>query len=298
MKKLLSLLLAFSIIFCFAGCAFSDEEKDDADEYLKRAEELVEEGDLEGAIKVLERGIRQCEDTEELEDYLEVVQAMLDEESQKETAVATTAPPETTAVTIPSTGTYEPEVPYGVNLLGSFTSEDMYRINVFLSNFSEQNFKGYPCSDRDMVDFGFIYAKINNGEVFYSKDGYYCVDKVDMDSILKRFFGKTAGIPESDNHMHYSDGTYYCPAADGESYAYCSVATSMVKQNDGTYQVEFAVYANVNPHDSMSDFYRMTSSQAAFDSRLVYQYSGSAVVRDYVRSNGVESYQLISYTHY
>ena len=79
MKKMISLILAAVMsLSLLAGCASSDEEKDDADEYLKRAEELVEEGDLEGAIKVLERGIRKCEDTEELEDYLEVVQAMLD----------------------------------------------------------------------------------------------------------------------------------------------------------------------------------------------------------------------------
>lgn len=286
MKRIIVVALVITMLFAFSGC-----------DLLKM---VFNTDDLESLVKVdlpgeLQEDAIFSTPTEQQADNKNTATVPTFDATEPPTTEATEAP--TTEATQP-TQTERPATPSGVNLLDSFNGEERYQINVFLSNFSEQSFKSYPCSDREMVDFGFIYAKINNREVFYSKDGYYCVDKVNMDSILKRFFGKTANIPSADNYMHYSDGTYYFPAADGESYAYCSFATNMVSLGNGTYQVEFAVYGNVNPHDSMSAFYRMTPSQAAYDSRLEYLYSGTAVVKDYLRSNGVESYQLISYNRY
>lgn len=320
MKKVLSFFLALAVLFCFAGCDLAEKDSSDFDveECLEEAQELIEEGDLEAAEKVLKRGIRKAEDTEALEACLLMVQAMLEQtESQTGSTSATgetseavteaTAEATTEATTeAPTEATTEATYPVSSgNLLDGFTKDQTYQINVFLSNFSEQNFQNYPCSTYQMVNFGFKYAKVNNREVFHSKDGYYYVNVGDMDSILTRFFGTTVNLTQPtsltgpyNEVIECRDGGYYRPMADGDSVAYCTAATFMRHNGDGTYTVSFDIYAHVNPHDSMSPYYSMTANQMAASSDLRYQQSGTAVVKDYTRSNGVKSYQLISYDLY
>jgi len=303
MKRILSLTLALALLLVFSGCSLfvNEEEAFDVEECLEEAEELVEEGKLEEAEKLLKKGIRKADDSEDLEDYLEIVQALM-EENDTPTAGTTEGTEATTEATQQPTGSVQPVVPSGRNMLDRFSSDDMYKINVFLSNFSEQNFKEYPCGDERMIHFGYIFAKINGGGMVYSEPGYYCVSKSDMDYILNRFFGKTVDLQDPctvngpyNNWCEYRGGVYYFPAADGEGYGYCSVATSMVDNGNGTYTVTFNVYSHVNPHESMSPYYSMTPAQAAGSSDLVLKQTGTAVVRDYIRNGGIETYQLISY---
>lgn len=311
MKRILSLVLALTLICSFSGCSFFEKEEEtfDVTECLLEVEALVEAGELEAAEKLLKKGIRKAEDPEELEIYLELVQEMMAEENASGgesvpvpdsggIAQQPTGATEPTETTQQPTGTIEQEIPYGKNLLTGFDQDDTYQINVFLSNFSEQNFQGYPCDDLTMVKFGYAYAKVNNREVV-GADGYeYYISKANMDSILKRFFARTASVEEGylDQGIRYTDGAYRFLAADGASCSYCSVATGMMENGDGTYTVTFDVYAHVNPHESMSQYYYMTPSQISGRSDVYYLYSGRAVVQDYIRSNGAESYQLLSYS--
>ena len=294
MKKLLAFLLTMTMLFSLAGCAFIEKEDDfDVDEYIDEAEELIDEGDLEGAEKILKRALRKAEDeddVEELEECLEILQAMMDEEPKAETSHQTTAPTETTKPTEQPAGQEASR-----NLLDSFNSDDMYRINIFLSNFSEQGFQVYPCSDYRMLMFGYKYAKINNREVLNSNSTHYYISQSNMDSILNRFFGRSVSLTygevlNEDNYpVTYQDSTYYFPGADGESVSYCTVATKMVDNGNGTYTVNFDVYGHVNPHESMSGYYSYTSAQARNASDLEYQYSGEAVVYDYIHSGNIET---------
>lgn len=303
MKRLVSLFMVLALLLAFSGCSFFDGEELTAEEYLERAEELVEEGKLRRAESLLKRGIRKTDDNEELQAYLEIVQAMLegDDPSNGESVEGTRAPvDETDASQAPTQATQQTESPTGINMLDSFNAEEMYKINVFLSNFSEQGFQAYPCDDYDLINFGYIYAKINNREVLGIEGYEYYVHKADMDSILNRFFGATAQVSEgtATQWMRYSNGTYYFPAADGASYSYCTVATSMVDNGNGTYTVDFAIYEGMEPHMSMSPFYSMTHAEAAVRTDISFKQYGTAVVRDYTRSSGAESYQLISYELY
>lgn len=298
MKRIISVVLALVLAVSLAGCVFIEKEKEafDVMACLQEVEALVEAGDLEGAEKLLEQGVRKAEDPEELELYLELVQEMMAEQNDpagEDTPTVPTQP--ATEATQPSAGQ---QVPTVYNMLTDFDREETYQINVFLSNFSEQGFMSYPCDDGSLISFGYSYAKVNNRNVV-GVDGYeYYIYKENMDSILKRFFGHTVSFTEGTNFQwfRYENGAYRFPAADGESYSYCSVATSMVSNGDGTYTVAFDVYAHVSPHESMSQFYYMTPAQIAGNSQVNYLYSGTAVVRDYIRSNGAESYQLISYS--
>ena len=208
-------------------------------------------------------------------------------------------PVEMTEVTEPVATVPAIEIPE--DMLAKFTAEDMYRINIFLSNFSEQNFKGYPTDDASLLNFGHIYAGINNSNVVQSDSESYWIAKADMDSILTRFFGKTVNVADPSQlttpygtPIRLSDGKYHFPLASGESYSYCSIVTSMIPNGNGEYAVTFDVYQGIH-HESMSPYYSYTSAQAKADSILTYCYSGSAIVRDYTRSNGQATYQLLAY---
>ena len=314
MRRFLYVFLVLALLFSLAGCSFLEKEDAfDVEECLEEVEELIEDGEYEEAEKLLKRGIRKADDPEKLEACLMMVQAMLDSGANAEAtteAITEAAAEATTEATTEATAEVIPEDtsvairPSSGNLLDGFTRDQTYQINVFLSNFSEQNFGDYPGTDYDLIDFGYMYAKINNREVLGSSGGYYYVEKGNMDSILTRFFGKTVSLPDPSTltkygqTIEYRGGVYYFPAADGESVAYCTAATSMEDNGNGTYTVYFSIYAHENPHDSMSPYYSMTADEMAARSELNYQGAGQAVVRDYTRSNGVESYQLISYVTY
>lgn len=315
MKRLCALILALTLAFSFAGCEALGMQKEEkgqmnAYDYIEEAEQLAEEGDLEAAEKLLKKALRKAEseeDVEVLESCLEIIQSMKEETPETEPSMDTTAPtgatvpPETATAIQRPTDSVEQESPTKTNLLKDFDSEEMRRINIFLSNFSESKFQAYPCSDYEMLIFGYKYAKVNNREVLGTSGYEYYISKANMDSILKRFFATTVSVSpgtvldERNYPVTYRDGAYYYPAADGASVSYCSVATSMVDNGDGTYTVTFNNYAHIYPHESMSPYYSLTDSQAAARSDIQKYGAGIAVVRDYTRSNGVASYQLISY---
>lgn len=303
MVRILPILIVVLLVFCMITCGPWGRNKPvfDVDACIAEVDLLVEAGRLEEAKTLLELGIREADDPQKLEEHLAYVQSLLDNEKTPEPETApTTAITDPTAGSLPdSQGTQLPGGnPQTGNQVDSFNGDETYRINVFLSNFSEQNFQAYPCDEASMVDFAYMYCRINNREaVGFDEQGYY-VSEDNINQVLERFFNRSvngAEIP-ADNFMNYSDGRFHFMPATGEGHGYCSVATQMVKNADGTYTVDFDVYAHKNVHESMSSYYGLTPDQAAANSDLVYQYSGTAVVRDYTRANGVASYRLISYS--
>lgn len=313
MKRFLAILLAMSMLLAFTGCdLFSvekvEDEEFDLEECLEEVEELVEDGELEKAEKLLKKALRKTDDEEEveaLEACLEMVQAMMEGEEypQKETAHDTTAPTGATEPTQRPANTDRPVENGQKNLADTLDRKYLYKINVFLSNFAEQGFRAYPCGDYELLMFGYMYAKVNNQEVLENNSTHYYIAKGNMDSILTRFFDRTVSLPngavldERNYPVTFQDNIYYFPGADGVSVSYCAVVTSMTEISLGTYDVAFDVYAHRYPHESMAPYYELNGGEARNCADLEFQYSGNAVVRDYVRSNGVESYQLISYSH-
>jgi len=184
-----------------------------------------------------------------------------------------------------------------VNLLDEMTNAQKKEINIFLSNFSEAHYGTYYSDETsDKISFAYTHNLINNKNFNEVYDGtHYGISADLVDSTLKRFFGKTVSHNSTaDGEWIYRDGTFLRPAADGESYAYYSIATNMRKLNNGTYEVEFNVYFNSqNPHDYVSSkCYTYSVSQA--ESNSDYCYSGTAVVKSKVH-NGSDTYELISY---
>lgn len=206
------------------------------------------------------------------------------------------------------------EVPSEENLLLSFGPEERKRINIFLSNFSEHGFERYPAGDETdyvMLQYLCSYANINKPEIiqYDSNTSSFVISRSNADATLMRFFGTTVTPTETyqtytnyfGDVIEFQNGSFYYPAASGESYAYLTIANEMYKNSDGTYQVYYSVY-ELNPdiyyESGISDkYYAMTSSEAYADNSLMSCYNGEAVVKDYV-SGDFLSYQLCSYFHY
>ena len=305
MKRIISLFLAVSLVFLLTACV---GQSFDVNTVLEEANALIASGELEQAESVLNNAIIQStsqQDTQLLEACLESVHAAMQSPVVSSNGSAPTAPTEApTEVTSP-TATTEPfgELVSSNNLLMGFSRDDIYLINIFLSNFAEQNFQKYPCDNYALVQFAFLFAKYNANSMVSLAGNEYVMTNSDVAYVTNRFFGQIIYLDDPTTLsgpygqvITFSNNKFYYPAADGASISYCSFASNMTRNSDGTYTVLFDVYSHIDPHESMSAFYSMTWNEAKSDSRLQYVYSGTAVVRDYIREDGVSTYQLISYS--
>ncbi len=196
----------------------------------------------------------------------------------------------------------------------TLTADIQYRINIFLSNFSEQSFLNMQMStapDDQLMKFVWIYCKINNPAAIHYEGSYETVTLEDMNAQLNRFFGITRTPYEWASYMldqwnsfEYHDGRFWFPAASGESYNKFTVAYEMMNNGDGTYTVSFQVFElgleeYWNTPGINNFYYKLSNDETAAyvaAERIKPVQGGTAVVRDYTKSNGVVTYQLISYT--
>ena len=327
MKKILSVILLAVMMLSMVGCdGFSmdfgenllgNQQTDPVVEsYRNSAQILIDAGDYETAAKILEEGIQQT-DSEELKGMLNNISPMLDGQLQTGDAVVTetpeTAPPATDAVTEPVATEPDETPPVATQQPATQTTQVnlsavQRRINVFLSNFTETFFDTYPCTKYEMLSFAYSHARINNdGKVYYGSVEYY-ISESDVNSILNKYFGVTYaknGAPDTFSYstqygthsIRYDGDYYYFPAADGGGYAYLSIAKDMVRNSDGSYTVMYDAYSLVDFwEDDTENYYGYSAEQARNSIKLDYMYSGVARVKDYTRTNGVQSYQLLEMT--
>ena len=212
----------------------------------------------------------------------------------------TTAGPETENIVI------EPEETETEDGSAFLDLDSQHRINLFLSNFAEAGIEQYPCCNYHKLRFVFSHCQINGVGDPVSANDYIEISRDTAESILNKYIG--AVVTEDDdnaNHVNCTDfesfisfngGSYSCPASQVECYAYAAVVDTMQKNDDGTYTVNYRVY-KLDPEYSIYDYssiYKYTPAEALYDWNLSVVYSAEAIVKDFVRSNGQESYQLIS----
>lgn len=203
------------------------------------------------------------------------------------------------------------------------TEEEQYKINIFLSNFSEQMFGDYiegRANEMQLVQFAFLHCKINSPDALViTSDGMETLTLQQVNDILKKYFGHSiqpdnGTVYSSDDgwEIEYKDGTFYMPGADGASYAYFSVANSMEQQQDGTYRVAFTIYSvdeyntGGNIIENQSCYYLNPITAENTKGISVYG-SGIAVVKNGIEKiwndekqiyeyKNVDTYQLLEYT--
>ena len=207
----------------------------------------------------------------------------------------------------------------------TLNDQEQYEANIFLSNFSEQNFYGrYPgetfeaekASEAVLFHFAHLWAKINRQSAISYKDGYEAMTREAVNEITGRFFGQVLdpvsgtdyseelGIGRFDwNHCWYADGLYYYPAADGESYNRFSVVTEaaelpgqLLRFRFTFYELDLDVYwDNLGIPDA---YYWLSPEECRMPgaAEITPVGTGTALCsRCQLMDSGRESYQLISY---
>ena len=190
---------------------------------------------------------------------------------------------------------------------GDLTADLQNRLNIFLSNFSEQDYKQGGAWEASMAHFALQWERVNKGLKAVTKDGRSCyrLKHSDINDILQRYFG--TNLEEGDLYRSGEDNVYggytvnedgdyyYCePAADGEMYANnaFSVVTSVEElgrdKPDEYLRVEYKVYRlapeDYDEHGIGSAQYRLSAAEAgelADKGSLFEAYEGSAIIEHF-----------------
>lgn len=301
MKRTLVCIILVCIMLSLCGCVVLDYQDKrpiaDPKSYIDAAQILINKGEYAAAADIIHTGIK-ATNAPELYEMLKTVELLLDEDETAETA----EPSEPGESIVMPTEKTSPEIPEA-DLVPN--ADVQYRINVFLSNFAEVFFDTYPCTKFEMLSFAYSHARINKDGKIYSNSSEYYISDTDANDILYKYFGVTYDVggapdvfyPPYENSMEsirYDGKYYYFPAADGAFNAYLAVARTMVENGDDTYDVEYDVFSMTDVwEDNVSDYYGFTSAQALQSSKLRYEYTGTATVKDYTRTNGKQSYHLL-----
>lgn len=134
----------------------------------------------------------------------------------------------------------------------SLDKEDLHRLNLFLSNFSEIYHENYyiDTDDEDgILEFIITNTFFNIGDKFsktstvYHNDISYsrAVDAAYIQQRVYRYFGINVKN-QSAGEYYYHNGLYYIPDADGEFLPYFSKVTRITSQGSGKVYVEYDIY--------------------------------------------------------
>ena len=214
-------------------------------------------------------------------------------------APVTPAPAPATPAPAPAAGT----VPLDADL--------QYRINIFLSNFSEQGVRSFNSSnaaDDFLIRFVRLYCKINHHDLITYENGEECLSLDTANLYLNRFFGRTIEPVNGQEFMidawhsfRFENGAFRFEAADGESHNGFTVVYGMTKNADGTYTVQFQNYEldldeywDKGMENSLYQLDNDGVADLVWAGRATPVQGGTAVVRDY-SFNGRPTFQILSY---
>lgn len=193
-----------------------------------------------------------------------------------------------------------------VEITADLLANNRKKINVFLSNFAEQDFQGHPSTAFAILKFAMDYCYINRDDLFLpdQETGLYYIERADVETVMKDFFGRvvepwqcevdpgTGGYV--DRGVIYEDGWYGYEGGDVKTVKRFAVARSMEDTLGDTYFVEFDIY-EVKSGTVKSSCYSLSAEEAARSADLRRVDSGTATIVEYTRSTGKESYQLVDY---
>ena len=201
------------------------------------------------------------------------------------------------------------------------SKEDRKKINIFLSNFSEQWFHEFDevrmqAQDRvfhtasgetwEFVRFAFLWYSLNSYKSFGYLDLDYGMEYLTRDQInqaLERYFGISLSQKAFDDWDYENavwdyqmmDDKILIPVADGESYPNFSVAQQMWGNGQGEYLVRFTVFALEEASTGGNRvtgerWYAMSWEEASVSAEMTKDMDGYAVVKE---DQG--SYRLVTY---
>lgn len=191
----------------------------------------------------------------------------------------------------------------------SSTAEERYKINIFLSNFSEQWFNNSSDAEfivnlidpDQLIKFAYQWYTLNSEKSLEITDGSYAALTFDqVNYALDRYFGLTLSDDDfANSRFEIRNQTIVIPYGAGESYPNFSVASEITEIGNGNYLVRFKIYSLIEAMSGGNkvtdkEWYSLTEAEASESSALMYDSSGYAIVRPY-QENGIDSFQLETY---
>lgn len=200
------------------------------------------------------------------------------------------------------------------NLIDSFSSQDQYKINLFVSGLCQSTLIQYPTTDYELLQFANNYKSTYGEDVIAFGNYYERVPKADVDSILMEVFGKTITpigehqLFEPDNPYDitaiYDGGYYYLQPAypsEGAASVWFAIVDSMYRNEDGTYTIHFneylwGLYSPEDPVESMDTYYAYKPKDAEYLAANIIA-SGTAIIKDHTTTEGKSIYQVLEFSY-
>lgn len=196
--------------------------------------------------------------------------------------------------------------------------EDRLALNQFLSTFAEWptfSHFSYSAYDGDgewteirsrLVDYAFWYTRFHHNASVHPEGEYYSIRLETVNEVLDRVFGFTLSEAEAEDftgtnrsRAHYSNGSFYFPAADGECYNRLNLVREIEARGTDTYALSFDLFT-LNAERYMEQgvipeaYYGLTTEEALGEPDLSRELSGEAVVHTFER-DGQTVYRLLAY---
>lgn len=197
-------------------------------------------------------------------------------------------------------------------------SDKQYKLNLFLSNFSEAWLTGYDSDEVDLFSvfhWVYIWCKINKGEYVESDraptNGHYMISLEHVNKVSKKYLGieisekdatRMEPVIEGAYEAFYRDGFYYETAADGEQYTCFSVVNEMSALGDNRYRLNYDIYMldtdayAAYEYEMPKKLYKMTPAEASASPEVELAGMGIATVTTEKGSDGKERYILLEYS--
>ena len=191
------------------------------------------------------------------------------------------------------------------DLMEDLSTEDVRRLNLFLSSFAQLDLTTYPTYEYDLLEFVYAHCAHKQADSISYADGYTYITLDDANLVLNAYFGIT--LEPGSDPVSYTDpiqnrqillqnGNLRYTPVDPEPRNYVTVAEAVYENSDGSYTVYFHTYRVENA--TLDPYYELRFEDVANHPEMEFEFWGSANIKDFVVSGGVPSYQLLSYNIY
>ena len=170
----------------------------------------------------------------------------------------------------------------------SLTRDQRYNVNLFLSNFTEQDFMRNGCYDRNWVDsavltrFAIEHCWFNRknrlewGDYFNGNNTRLPEDQIAP--VVKKYFGVNISPSHDVPYMDYKKGYYYWEETGGHiSMGFASQYT-VEALGDGRYAVRFGVFGLGEDWSNDACYYSASEARSAYPGYDGYEPYGCAVI--------------------
>ncbi|WP_455539267.1 hypothetical protein [Terrisporobacter sp.] len=189
------------------------------------------------------------------------------------------------------------------NIIGNYSNNELRELNVFLSNFSEVNFRNFSNKSihrEQLIEFAILHLMANDYQnsvksAHDSNGGYY--EYITDDSVqgsINKYFHFTVKN-QSTYYYKYENGVYILPNADGEMFPNFTQVKEIYKEGDSLRVIGDVYCPNVFDDMSNNNWrYDPMDRVSNFNENIKYLGNVEAIVK-LEQHNGKLKYKLVEY---